>query len=126
MNLHDRNRQESKNRPKPGRIADRIFRKTVDKSNIHLFRTSVIRALSDETRQGIIILLGKHGSLCVNDLAAYFNVSRPTVSHHLHVLKEARMVKSNKIGKEVYYSLHLRFIRRSILNLQRIVESIGT
>ncbi len=102
----------------------RPVRKTVDKSDIHLFRTSVLRALSDETRQGIIVLLGKHGSLYVNDLAAFFNVSRPTVSHHLHVLKEARIVRAAKVGKEVYYSLNVRFLRRSIQNLLRVLDSI--
>lgn len=99
-------------------------RKTIDKSDIYLFKTIVLRALSDETRQGIIVLLGRYGSLCVNDLAAYFNVSRPTVSHHLNVLKTARMIESKKSGKEIFYSLNLRYIRRTVNNLTKIVQSI--
>lgn len=99
-------------------------RKTIDQSDIYLFKTVVLRALSDETRQGIIVLLGRYGSLCVNDLAAYFNVSRPTVSHHLNVLKTARMIESKKSGKEIFYSLNLRYIRRTVNNLTRIVQSI--
>jgi DNA-binding transcriptional ArsR family regulator len=99
-------------------------RKSVSAENIYLFRTEVLRALSDETRQGIIVLLGKHGSLCVNDLAAYFNVGRPTVSHHLHVLREAKVVRSEKQGKEVHYSLNLRNIRRSIRSLDKVLASI--
>lgn len=101
-----------------------VVKKSVTVRDIYLFKTTVLRALSDQTRQGIIILLGKHQSLCVNDLAAYFNVSRPTVSHHLHVLKEAKMVRSSKNGKEVYYTLNVRYIRRAIRNLNRIVDSI--
>ncbi|MCB1146750.1 MAG: metalloregulator ArsR/SmtB family transcription factor [Leptospiraceae bacterium] len=84
----------------------------------------MLRALSDETRQGIIILLGKHKSLCVNDLAAYFNVSRPTVSHHLSVLREAKMILGKKSGKEIYYSLNLRYIRRTMKNLLRLVDTL--
>lgn len=101
-------------------------RKTVSAENIYLFKTEVLRALSDETRQGIIVLLGKHGRLCVNDLAAYFNVGRPTVSHHLHVLREAKVVRSEKSGKEVYYSLSLRNIRRSIRSLDKVLDTIVT
>lgn len=99
-------------------------RKSVSAENIYLFKTEVLRALSDETRQGIIVLLGKHGSLCVNDLAAFFNVGRPTVSHHLHVLREAKVVRSEKQGKEVHYSLNLRNIRRSIRSLDKVLASI--
>lgn len=114
-------RPEKKKAPSQGQ---RPVRKSVDKNDISLFRTSVLRALSDETRQSIIILLGKHGSLYVNDLAAYFNLSRPTVSHHLHVLKEARIVRANKVGKEVYYLLNVRFLRRSIQNSLKVLDSI--
>jgi len=100
-------------------------RKSVSAEDIYLFKTEVLRALSDETRQGIIVLLGKHGRLCVNDLAAQFNVGRPTVSHHLQVLKEAKMVKAEKIGKEMHYSLNLRNIRRSIKSLEKVLDSIS-
>ncbi|MCS6984840.1 MAG: metalloregulator ArsR/SmtB family transcription factor [Leptospiraceae bacterium] len=113
----DKPQPERKDRQRP-------VRKTVDRQDIHLFRTQVLRALSDETRQGIIILLGRQGALFVNDIAAYFNVSRPTVSHHLRVLREARIVRAEKRGKEIYYSLNQRFLLRSIKNLLRLVESI--
>ena len=100
-------------------------RKSVSAEDIYLFKTEVLRALSDETRQGIIVLLGKHGRLCVNDLAAQFNVGRPTVSHHLQVLKEAKMVIAEKLGKEMHYSLNLRNIRRSIKSLEKVLDSIS-
>src|SRR6185369_11377479 len=96
-----------------------LRRKSVSVENIYLFKTEVLRALSDETRQGIIVLLGKHGSLCVNDLTAYFNVGRPTVSHHLQVLREAKVVVSEKLGKEMHYSLNLRNIKRSLKSLDK-------
>ena len=107
--------------------ADKIgsgIKKSIDASQISVFKTPFLRALTDQTRQGIIMVLGKEKSLCVNDLAAHFNVSRPTVSHHLNVLKEAKMVKSTKLGKEVYYGLNARNLKRSLNNLLKIIESI--
>lgn len=101
-----------------------LRRKSVSRENIYLFKTEVLRALVDETRQGIIVLLGKHGSMCVTDLAAYFNVGRPTVSHHLQVLREAKVVQWEKLGKEMHYSLNLRNIRRSIKSLDKVLDSI--
>lgn len=106
-------------------VKRRVARKSVDSSDIYLFKTEVLRALTDETRQGIIILLGKHKSLCVNDLAAHFNVSRPTVSHHLQVLKQAKVVSSVKMGKEMHYALSLRNIRRALHSLSRVIDSIN-
>lgn len=100
-------------------------KKSVDRQDIHLFQTRVLRALSDETRQGIIVLLGKQGPLFVNDIAAYFNVSRPTISHHLQVLRQARIVRSQKKGKEIYYYLNVRFLRRTIQNVLRLLDSIA-
>ena len=98
--------------------------KTVNPGDISLFKTVVLRALADETRQGIILLLGRFQSMCVNDLAAYFNVSRPTVSHHLHVLHEARIVRSVRIGKEIHYSLHKRYLKKSISSVMLLIDSI--
>jgi ArsR family transcriptional regulator len=64
------------------------------------------KALADETRQQIM------GRLCcawvnVNELVEDLgNVSQPTVSHHLRVLREAGLVYTRRDGKQVYYSLN--------------------
>lgn len=105
-------------------VKPRLAKKSIDRGDINVFRTSVLRALSDETRQGIIVLLGKNGKMCVNDLAASFNVSRPTVSHHLSVLREAKMISGEKSGKEIYYSLNLRHIRRTMRSLTKLIETL--
>ena len=100
------------------------IKKSIDADNISIFKNSVLNSLSDKTRQGIIVVLGKEKSLCVNELAAHFNVSRSTVSHHLNVLKEAQVVRAQKMGKEVYYSLNTRYIRRAVQSLLVIIDSI--
>ena len=101
------------------------LRKSIDQGDIPIFKNSVLKALSDSTRQGIIVILGKYQTLCVNDLAAWFNVSRPTVSHHLNILKEAKMVHSKKFGKETYYYLNISYMKRSVKNLSNIINSLG-
>ena len=62
------------------------------------------KALGDETRQRILEILQEEGDKCVSDLVDMFNVSQPTISHHLHFLKQANLVTSRRDGKQIYYS----------------------
>ena len=62
-----------------------------------------LAALADRTRPQILFLLGDKGRLCVGDIAANFHLSRPAISHHLKVLKDAGVLQSEKAGQEVYY-----------------------
>lgn len=63
------------------------------------------RALADETRQKILETLQEHGEQCVTDLVARFNLSQPTISHHLNFLKKAGLVIGRREGKQVFYSI---------------------
>jgi ArsR family transcriptional regulator len=62
------------------------------------------KALGDETRQRILQILQDEGEKCVSDLVAAFNVSQPTISHHLNFLRQADLVASRREGKQIYYS----------------------
>jgi DNA-binding transcriptional ArsR family regulator len=63
------------------------------------------KAIADETRQKIMGLLCCR-ELCVGDLVAEMgNVSQPTVSHHLQILKQAGLVDTRREGKQMYYTL---------------------
>jgi ArsR family transcriptional regulator len=64
------------------------------------------KALGDETRQRILEILQKEGEKCVSDLVEVFNVSQPTISHHLHFLKQANLVVSRRDGKQIYYRVN--------------------
>ena len=70
----------------------------------------LLRALSDENRQNIIKLFFSEKEVCVNDIASHFTLSRPTISHHLNLMKRARLLKSRKEGKEVYYSVNREYV----------------
>jgi len=63
------------------------------------------KALSDDTRQKILKMLQEE-ELCVSDIVESFNISQPTVSHHLNILKSIGLVKSRKEGKLVFYSIN--------------------
>lgn len=62
------------------------------------------KALGDETRQRILEILQEEGDMCVSDLVERFDVSQPTVSHHLNFLRQANLVTSRREGKQIYYS----------------------
>ncbi len=64
------------------------------------------KALGDETRQKILEILQDEGEKCVSDLVEMFNVSQPTISHHLHFLKQANLVRSRRDGKQIYYNVN--------------------
>ena len=67
----------------------------------------VLTALGDETRQYLlcIMLKNKCSGNRVIDIAAQTNLSRPAVSHHMQILKDAGIVKSRKEGTCIYYYL---------------------
>ena len=60
-------------------------------------------ALGDEHRQRILLLFEPGDHLNVGQIAEVSTLTRSTVSHHLKVLREAGVLKSEKIGKEVWY-----------------------
>src|SRR5215469_17443841 len=61
--------------------------------------------LGDPMRLEIVFLLGERERLNVGEIAANFRLSRPAISHHLKVLKDAHVLKSEKRAQEVYYWL---------------------
>ena len=61
------------------------------------------RALADDTRQRILEMLLER-EMCVGDIVDAFDMSQPTISHHLNVLKQFGLVASRKEGKQVFYA----------------------
>src|SRR2546423_9902562 len=65
---------------------------------------AVAKALGDPVRLQLIDVLRKHaGKVCVCELVPLFDLSQPTVSHHLKVLREAGLVGSERQGLWAYY-----------------------
>jgi ArsR family transcriptional regulator len=63
------------------------------------------RALADPTRREVLALLRKAGELSAGELASKFDMTKPTMSHHFSVLKDAGLVKSRREGQQIFYSL---------------------
>src|SRR5437764_12343128 len=68
------------------------------------------RALADPTRVAIVNRLSGADELCVCDLTAAFELSQPTISHHLRILREAGLVESSRRGTWAYYRLVLEAV----------------
>ena len=65
---------------------------------------SVAKALADPVRVQLVDVLRKHaGKVCVCELVPLFDLSQPTVSHHLKVLRQAGIVGSEREGLWAYY-----------------------
>lgn len=65
----------------------------------------VFKALADPTRREIVRLLGQ-GEMSAGALAEHFDMTKPTVSHHFSVLKEANLIVSRREGQQIMYSLN--------------------
>lgn len=66
--------------------------------------TNIFKALSDSTRIRIIYILSK-SPLCVCDISTILDMTQSSISHHLRVLRDTKLVKFKREGKLVIYSL---------------------
>lgn len=64
----------------------------------------LFKVLGDATRVKILTVL-ELKELCVNEICECVDMTKSAVSHQLRILRSSKLVKSKKIGKEVYYSL---------------------
>lgn len=82
----------------------------------------LLDALKDENRHAIILLLARNKSgLNVNTIAEHIQLSRPAISHHLKVLRQAGFVDYEKKNVENYYVLT---IRKPLEQLKLLIASI--
>lgn len=65
----------------------------------------LFKALNDQTRRDILELL-KAKERTAGDIAEHFNISKPSISHHLDILKQAGLIEADKQGQFIYYSLN--------------------
>jgi ArsR family transcriptional regulator len=70
---------------------------------------SIFKALNDETRRAILELLRKN-DMTAGQIADEFHISKPSISHHLDILKRADLVTSEKKGQFIIYSLNTTIV----------------
>ena len=76
--------------------------------------SQVFKARSDPTRRRVLQLL-QNGPMSAGELSDQFDVSKPTMSAHFTVLKEADLVHAEKAGKSVIYHLKLSVLEEALL-----------
>lgn len=79
--------------------------------------SKVFTALGDEHRQRMLLLFEKGERLNVGQIVEVSPLSRSAVSHHLKVLKEAGVLGSEKVGKEVYFWIDGDYVAATLQNV---------
>lgn len=84
----------------------------------------VFKALADPVRVRLLSLIGSRagGEACVCELTGEFEVSNPTISHHLKVLREAGLVVSERRRSWVYY----RVVPEALAGMSRLLDTANS
>lgn len=81
----------------------------------------VFKSLSDPTRREILRLLSQ-GEKTAGELASKFDMTKPSMSHHFAVLKDAELVSSRRDGQQIWYSLNTTVAQDAIAWVMDLVE----
>lgn len=90
---------------------------------------NIFKALSDPTRLQLVMLLtdcncdDKCINLCVNAMTQKLDVSQSAVSQHLRVLRQAGLVKAERMGNHVHYSINRKAIEKHREQIRMIMSS---
>src|ERR1700685_4519916 len=68
------------------------------------------KAIADSTRREILGLL-RRGEMTAGDLAERFDMTKPSMSHHFAVLKQADLITSRRDGQQIWYSLNTTVVQ---------------
>nr|WP_218059072.1 autorepressor SdpR family transcription factor [Orenia metallireducens] len=79
------------------------------------------KALADGNRRKILILL-KEKDLTAGEIAERFSISKPSISHHLKILKNADLVDDRREGQQIYYSLKMTVFQEIMNGFLNIFE----
>lgn len=84
----------------------------------------VFKALSDATRREILNIL-QQGDLTAGEIYERFNITRPSISHHLSILKQANLVQDVRKGQNIYYSINTTVFQEVIGWFYKMMGSQG-
>ncbi|MEF9952893.1 MAG: autorepressor SdpR family transcription factor [Clostridium sp.] len=79
------------------------------------------KALSDKTRREILKLLNTK-DMSAGEIANHFNISKPSISKHLDILRDAELVSSEKKGQFIIYSVNISVIQEVLGNFLNIFK----
>ena len=81
------------------------------------------KALADPTRRRILELLAQ-GDLTAGEIAAHFEMTKPSVSHHLNILKSAELITDERRGQNIVYSVNLTVFQELMKSVSGIDEVV--
>lgn len=84
-------------------------------------KNKVYRALSDPTRRRVLQLL-RDRDMTAGELADQFELSKPTMSGHFNVLRDADLVQSSKEGRTIVYRLNVSVLEEALLSLLEVFQ----
>jgi ArsR family transcriptional regulator, arsenate/arsenite/antimonite-responsive transcriptional repressor len=79
------------------------------------------RALADPTRREILDLL-RQGEMTAGALAEKFDMTKPSMSHHFAVLKDADLITSRRDGQQIWYGLNTTVVQDLLAWAMRLME----
>ena len=82
--------------------------------------SGVFKALADPTRRQVLALL-RERPMSAGELAESFDVSKPTMSAHFSVLREAGLIDASKHGKSIIYRLRMSVLEEALMELAQAV-----
>lgn len=82
---------------------------------------NVFKALGDSTRREILKLLSEK-DMNAGEISEHFNMSKPAITKHLDILREAELISSEKVGLYVIYSINISVLQEAISNFMTIFE----
>ena len=83
--------------------------------------SQTFRALADPTRREILDLLGR-GEMTAGALAEKFDMSKPSMSHHFAVLKDADLITSRREGQQIWYALNTTVVQDVMAWAMQLIE----
>lgn len=86
--------------------------------------SSAFKALADPTRRQILNML-QDGDLTAGEIADQFNMTKPSISHHLNILKQADLVQDLRKGQNIFYSLNTTVFQELIGWFYDFIDSSG-
>lgn len=97
-------RMSNQSEPDTGVRCSPLVREPLTEQQSHIL-ASMFKALGDPVRLRLLSLIASHdgGEACVCDISGSFDLSQPTISHHLKVLRQAGLLGSERRGTWVYY-----------------------
>ena len=82
----------------------------------------ISKALADANRFKIFKMISKKGEISCKNITSYFNLSQPTISHHLKILMESGLIEARKEGQWGFFSVNRETLNVYLSSLEQHVK----